>query len=165
MRSVGAAPTGRGVLEPARLLECLQGLAQAFVLDSQRIAELGASERHAWGQQVEHLIVETAALLVVPHLGDHFQVGPRGIGGDQLQGHRGRCRCGAVFAGEHQVVVGAAEVEVRIAEGMNVAGTAQSLTGSNRLIANIFYRGDEYEPTIPGRKFWRSTCPTYTDRT
>ena len=50
---------------------------------------------------------------------------------DQLQRHGRGSRSGAVLAGQHQVLVGAAEVEVRVTEGMDVAGTAESLTGGH----------------------------------
>ena len=87
-------------------------------------------QHRARGQKLEHLLLETASLAVL-ELGNDLQVGRLRVGRDQLQIHRRRCRRGPVLAGEHQVFPGAPEVEVRVAEGMDVTGAAQPLTGGD----------------------------------
>jgi len=119
-------PAGVRRSRPAGSFEPLQGLTQPFVLHPQRITELGAREHHA-RQQIEHLVLERALLLVVK-LGDDFEMGLI-IAGNQLQIDGRGSRSSAVFAGKQQVFLGAAEVEVRVTKGMDVAGAAQSLAG------------------------------------
>jgi hypothetical protein len=63
--SIGTSPTRRGTAEPAGLLERRQGLAQALVLDPQRVAEFDAREDRAWCQQIQHLVLQAASRLVV----------------------------------------------------------------------------------------------------
>ena len=72
---------------------------------------------------VGQLLLGAAALLVAD-LGNDGEVGPVGVVVDQLQRDRGRRRRGAVLAGEDEVFADASEVEVGIAEGMQVAGAA-----------------------------------------
>src|SRR5262249_38663298 len=83
-RSVRPLPTRGTAAEPAGALQRLQRLAQALVLDRQGLAELGACQRHARGQELEHALLEAAALPVL-ELGDDLQVGRLRIGRDQGQ--------------------------------------------------------------------------------
>jgi hypothetical protein len=108
----------------------LQRLAQVLVLDPERIPELGPCPHRTLGQTVEDSLLETAALLV-RELVDDLQVGCRRVGRDQLQRDRRRGRRDAVLAGEHQVLLGSSEIQVRVAEGMKITGAAQSQTGDD----------------------------------
>jgi hypothetical protein len=83
-------------------------------------------------------------------LGHDFQVGRLGVSRDQLQVDRRRSGGGAVLIGQKQALAAAAEVEVGVAEGMQVAGTAKALPG-----------GGPARGVLAGaRPVWASTpCP------
>ena len=135
VRSVRASPTSGRAASTAGSLKRLRRLAQALVLAPQGVAKLRSRDRHALGQMVEHMLLETASLAVhseirrtVLKLGDHLKVGRLRIDHDQLQRGRRRCRCRPVLAGEHQAFPGSPELQVRVAEGVDVTGAAQALT-------------------------------------
>jgi len=129
LRSAGTLPTSRRVAYPTGLLQGLQSLAQPLVLDRQIATKLCPCQHGILGKKFEHLLLETVLPIGVNHP-DDLQVGCLGIGRDQLQRNRRRSRRCAVLAGEHQTIPGTPQVEVRVAEGVQVAGTAESLTGS-----------------------------------
>ena len=119
--SVDALPTGGRVADPAGLLQGLQCLAQAFVLDRKRFAELAAGLHNARRQQPEHLLLQRASFLAV-ELRDNFQMGSLGTGRHQFQIDRWGGRRRAVFVGQQQPLPAVAEVEVGVTEGVDVAG-------------------------------------------
>jgi hypothetical protein len=88
-------PTRRCAAQLAGALERLEHLTQALILDRKAIAELRPREHDACGQDVEHLLLETASLAVLV-LRDDLQVdrlrfaamSARGIGADA-----GAARC------------------------------------------------------------------------
>ena len=114
--------------QPAGLLQGLQGLAQTLVLDAQQIAEPGTRQHRAVGQERQDLLREAGGLVVVG-FGDDFQMGRLGVGRHQFQVHRRRSGCGPVFAGQEQAILRAFQVEVGVAEGVQIAGAAEGLTG------------------------------------
>ncbi len=122
--SVEALPAAPGAAETAGLLQRIQGLAQTLILDGQRVAELGPREDAAAGQQREHLLGEAGLRLVVDWT-DHLQMDRVGVGGHQIQMDRRRSWGGAMLADQQQAVLNAPQIEVRVAEGMQVSGAAQ----------------------------------------
>ena len=101
--SADTLPAGRGPLYPAGPFEGPKGVAEAFVLDRQRVAERRSRACFARGQQREHLLAEIPPILVL-RLSHHGQMGRLRIGGDKLQIDWRRSRRGAVLAGEHQAM-------------------------------------------------------------
>ena len=99
-------------------------------MTAKRVAELAPRVHGARGQQRQHLLLEaavarrcnsaTTSRWVVSALARH-----------QFQIDRRRSRRGAVLAGQQQAVPAAAEVEVGVAEGVQVAGAAQPLAGGH----------------------------------
>ncbi len=83
---------------------------------------------------------------------DDLQVGRLGVGRDQLQMNRRRCRRCSVLAEEHQVFLGSPEIKVRVAEGVDVTGAAQSLTGGDSprgVLSRVMDQQDrEVEPPL-----------------
>ena len=65
------------------MLKRLQCLAQAFVLDRQRVAEFHSREHHAWDKKIEDPVLETAAVPFV-RLGDDLQMDCLRVGRDKL---------------------------------------------------------------------------------
>jgi hypothetical protein len=130
--SVSTLPASRRAAKPAGSLKRLQRIAQALVLDRQRVAQLRSRQHHALDQKSQHSPLETASLTVsVLELGDDLQVGRLGVSRDQFQMDRRPCWRRAVLAGKHQVFPDSPEIQGRVAEGMNIPGAAQSLTGGN----------------------------------
>ena len=104
-----AFPSSWGAVDLASFGQRLQRLAQTFVLDRELVTELGSRQHRARKQQSQHLRLEIAALLVMD-LSDDLQVSLLRIGRDQFQMDRWRSRRRAVFVGEHQALVGAAQI-------------------------------------------------------
>ena len=115
--------------DPASSLERLQCLSQALVLNRKQVAELRSREHCVLGKKIKQLVLGTASVVFV-QLGDDLQMGRR-VGRDKLQIDWRRSRRRAVFVGQHQAFLGAPEVEVRVAKGMQVTGTSESLTGGD----------------------------------
>ena len=110
-------------MEAAGLFERFQGLPQALVLDPEGAAEFASGKDYARWQQFQDPVRQAGSRWVVK-VGDHFQVGVVVVAGHQLERDRRYRRGGAVFTGQEQMLVGVSEVEVGIAEGMDVAGPA-----------------------------------------
>src|SRR5271168_309910 len=137
-RSVQALPTSGRAAKPASPFQRLQHLAQPLVLDPQGVPELCPCHGHALAQKVQHAFPEAALLPVrgelgrnVPHFPDDLQVSCLFVGRDQLQIDRRCCRRRAMLAREHQVLTTPPQIEVRIAEGMDVTRAAQSLASGS----------------------------------
>jgi hypothetical protein len=97
--SVSTLPVSRRAAKPAGSLKRLQRIAQALVLDRQRVALLRSRQHHALDQKGQHSLFETASLTVfVLELGDDLQVGRLGVSRDQFQMDRRPCWRRAVLA-------------------------------------------------------------------
>jgi len=109
--SVSTLPASRRAAKPAGSLKRLQRIAQALVLDRQRVAQLRSRQHHALDQKGQHSLLETASLTVsVLELGDDLQVGRLGVSRDQFQMDRRPCWRRAVLAGKHQVFPDSPEI-------------------------------------------------------
>lgn len=128
--SVDALPTRCRAADSAGSLKGFQYLPQALVLDGKRVAQLRSREYRVLGKKREQVLLETASVLVA-QLSDDFEMGRFHIARDQFENHRWRSRRCAVLVREHQAFLGSPQVEVRVAEGMEVTGAAQSLTGGD----------------------------------
>ena len=154
LRSVDALPTSRRAADPASSLERLQCLSQALVLNRKQVAELRSREHCVLDKKIKQPDLETASVVFV-QLGDDLQMGRR-VGRDKLQIDWWRSRRRAVFVGQYQAFLGASEVEVRVAKGIQVAGTSESLTGGDSprgVFPRVMHQHDrEVEPPLKGAK-------------
>src|ERR1700677_131058 len=131
-------PTSGRATNPAGSLQRLQHLAQTLVLDPQGVPELRPRHGHALAQKVQHAFLKATPLAFRCELGrsvlqfpDDLQVSRLGVGRDQLQNDRRRCRRCTVLAREHQVLPTPPQIQVRIAEGVDITRATQSLAGGN----------------------------------
>ena len=69
--------------------------------------------------------------MLMATLSDDFQMGVLCVGCDKLQINRRGGGCCAVFAGEHQAFPSSPEVEIGVAEGVDVARPAEALAGGD----------------------------------
>jgi hypothetical protein len=115
-----------------------------LVLDRQHIAKFASRKRFPLNETSEHLLLKIA-LPVALRLGDNLQMDRCRIRGNKLQGHGGRCRSGTVLTQQDQSLADAAEVEVGVAEGMDVTGAAESLAGGDspdRVFSGVVHQHD-----------------------
>ena len=126
--SVGALPARRRAAEPAGASSDSSTAPRRSFLTARASRSLARESTSPPARSVEHLLLETASASVLG-LGDDLQVGRLRVGRDQFQVDRRRRRRGPVLALEHQAVPGAPQIEVRVAEGVDVTGAAQGLAG------------------------------------
>lgn len=139
-RSVRASPTSGRAAKHGRLLERLQGLAQALVLDPKGVRSLARVTVKPWGRRSSTC---SSRLRRLPSKGSFVEpssslattsrwvvstlvvINSRESGAD---------------AGERRAFPGSPEMQVRVAEDVNVTGAAQALTRG--ILASVMNQQD-----------------------
>ena len=132
-------------MDPAGLLQRLQGLAQTLVFDesvSRSLARVSTASPGKRASTWSWRLRRFSACRVRRPPPDGPSAASVATSSRYTGGEAGR---GTVFAGEHQAFPGAPEVEVRVAEGMQVTGTAEPLTGGDSaggVLARVMHQHD-----------------------